>query len=147
MTFMGEAGVGKNGDPAARGVGWVVRKEWADRVGFQLLQRSQREVVISVGGEKGRVKMASVYSQKCGDVKVRKEKGKVVMGDTNDGSRGHGENGRAWASTFARAELRVLDREGDWASMPTRFPSSSHRVLGRSRRGLATWMCGRHLRG
>ena len=130
MTFMGEAGVGKSGDPAG-GVGWIVRREWADRVGFQLLQRGQREVVISVGGEEGRVKMASVYSQKCGDVKVRKEKGKVVMGDTNDGLRGHGENGREWASTFAKAELRVLNREGDWASMPTRFPSGVRAITTR----------------
>ena len=33
MTFMGKAGVGKNEDPAG-GVGWIVGREWADRVGF-----------------------------------------------------------------------------------------------------------------
>ena len=76
-----------------------------------------------MGEGQGRVKLASIYSQKCGDVKVRKEKGKVVMGDTNDGFRAGGANKGEWTHAFAKAELRVLNREGLWANMPTRFPS------------------------
>ena len=87
--FMGEAGAGRSGNPTG-GAGWIVRREWAERVGFQVLQKGQREVVISVGEGEARVKMASIYSQKCGDVKVGKENGKVVMGDTNDELRGGG---------------------------------------------------------
>ena len=50
----------------------------------------------------------AVQEQKCGDVKVGKEKGKVVMGDTNDGLRGGGGNKTQWKSSFAKLGIQII---------------------------------------